>query len=138
MFREQISHFIICRLAYGNPFRVGIVHKNCRRKAQSGIRTASSPASEEAELPIQLDHSLLRRDQISVKAPLQSIRQPLRQPLAASQRCFAFEQKRKPFGVAEAGGLVAGFDVGEGLGHAVKAERVELIEGRMREQGVIS
>ena len=48
--------------------------------------------------------------------------QPLRQPLVASQRRFAFEQQRKPFGVAEACGLAAGFDVGEGLGHAVKAE----------------
>lgn len=63
---------------------------------------------------------------------------PLRQSLVASQRRFTFEQERKPFGVAEAGGLAAGFDVGEGLGHAVKAERVELIEGRMGKQGVIS
>ena len=51
---------------------------------------------------------------------------------------FAFEQEREPFGVAEARGVTAGFDVGECLGHAVKAERVELIEGRMREQDVIS
>jgi hypothetical protein len=64
--------------------------------------------------------------------------QPLRQSLVASQRCFAFEQQRKPFGVAEACGFAAGFDVGEGLGHAVKAELMELIEGRMREQDVIS
>jgi hypothetical protein len=40
--------------------------------------------------------------------------------------------------MAEPCGLAGGFDVGEGLGHAVKAERVELIEGRMREQDVIS
>ncbi|MGY4191537.1 hypothetical protein ACVIM9_000878 [Bradyrhizobium sp. USDA 4520] len=40
--------------------------------------------------------------------------------------------------MAEACGIAAGFDVGKGLGHAMKAERVELIEGRMREQGVIS
>jgi hypothetical protein len=40
--------------------------------------------------------------------------------------------------VAEACGVAAGFDVDESLGHAVKAERVELIEGRMREQDVIS
>jgi hypothetical protein len=33
--------------------------------------------------------------------------------------------------VAEACGLAAGFDVGEGLGHAVKAKMMELIEGRM-------
>lgn len=30
------------------------------------------------------------------------------------------------------------FDVGEGLGHAMKTERVELIEGRMGEQDGIS
>ena len=66
------------------------------------------------------------------------VSQPRRQPLVASQRRFAVEQQREPFGVAEARGLAAGFDVGEGLGHAVKAERVELIEGRMGEQGVIS
>lgn len=64
--------------------------------------------------------------------------QPLRQPLVASQCRFAFEQQCKPFGVAEARGVAAGFDVGEGLGHAVKAERVELIEGRMSEQDTIS
>ena len=40
--------------------------------------------------------------------------------------------------MAEAGGVAAGFDVSEGLGHAVQAERVELIEGRMREQEIIS
>jgi hypothetical protein len=40
--------------------------------------------------------------------------------------------------MAEACGLAAGFDIEEGLGHAVKAERMELIEGRMGEQGLIS
>ena len=64
--------------------------------------------------------------------------QPLRQPLVAPQRCFAFEQQREPFGVAEACGIAAGFDVGEGLGHAVQAKCMELIEGRMGEQDVIS
>jgi hypothetical protein len=64
--------------------------------------------------------------------------QPLRQPLVASQRRFAFEQEREPFGVAEARGLAAGFDVDEGLGHAVKTETMELIKGRMSEQDVIS
>ena len=64
--------------------------------------------------------------------------QPLRKSLVAPQRGFVFEQERKPFGVAEACGLAAGFDVGEGLGHAVKAQRVELVESRMREQDMIS
>jgi len=40
--------------------------------------------------------------------------------------------------VAEACGVATGFNVGEGLGHAVKAKRVELIEGRMREQDITS
>ncbi len=40
--------------------------------------------------------------------------------------------------MAEARGLAAGFDVDEGLGHAVKAEIMELIEGRMGEQDAIS
>jgi hypothetical protein len=40
--------------------------------------------------------------------------------------------------VAEACCLAAGFDVDEGLGHAVKAKVMQLIEGRMGEQGVIS
>jgi hypothetical protein len=64
--------------------------------------------------------------------------QPLRQPLVAPQRRFAFEQEREPFGVAEACSLAAGFDVDEGLGHAVKAKLMELIEGRMSEQDGIS
>ncbi|MGY2933043.1 hypothetical protein ACVWZ6_002645 [Bradyrhizobium sp. GM6.1] len=54
------------------------------------------------------------------------------------QRGFTFEQQRKPFGVTEACALTGGFDVGEGLGHAVEAEGVEAVEGRMGEQGMIS
>jgi hypothetical protein len=40
--------------------------------------------------------------------------------------------------VAETRGVAAGFDVGEGLGHAVKAKMMKLSEGGMREQDVIS
>jgi hypothetical protein len=36
------------------------------------------------------------------------------------------------FGMAETGGVAAGFDVGEGLGHSVKAKGVKLIEGSKR------
>jgi hypothetical protein len=64
--------------------------------------------------------------------------QPLGEPLVAPQRRFAFEQEREPFGMAEACGLAAGFDIDEGLGHAVKAKLMELIEGRMSEQDGIS
>jgi hypothetical protein len=60
------------------------------------------------------------------------------EPLVVTQRGFTFEQQRKPFGVTEACGLTGGFDVGEGLGHAVEAEGVEAVEGRMGEQGMIS
>jgi hypothetical protein len=61
-----------------------------------------------------------------------------REAFVVPQGCFAIEQKREPFGMAEACGLAGGFDVGEGLGHAVKPERVELIEGGMSEQDGIS
>jgi hypothetical protein len=36
--------------------------------------------------------------------------------------------------VAEAVGLTAGRDLGEGLGHAMQAKSVKLVEGRMFEQ----
>jgi len=54
------------------------------------------------------------------------------------QRGFTFEQQSKPFGVTEAASLTGGFNVGEGLGHAVEAEGVEAVEGRMGEQGTVS
>jgi hypothetical protein len=53
--------------------------------------------------------------------------QPLRLPLVASQRRFALKQKRRPSGVADIRGVAAGFDAGEGLGHAVQAELMELV-----------
>ena len=40
--------------------------------------------------------------------------------------------------MAEAVGFVAGGDFGEGLGHAVQAKGVKLVEGRMVEQVVFS
>ncbi|MGY3347021.1 hypothetical protein ACVI1I_006391 [Bradyrhizobium sp. USDA 4459] len=55
-----------------------------------------------------------------------------------AERGFTFEQQSKPFGVTEAASLTGGFDVGEGLGHAVEAEGVEAVEGRMGEQGTVS
>lgn len=61
-----------------------------------------------------------------------------RKPLVVAQRGFTFEQQREPFGVAEACGLPGCFDVGEGLGHPVEAEGVEVVEGRMGEQGMVS
>ncbi len=60
------------------------------------------------------------------------------EPFVVPQRGFTFEQQSKPFGVTEAASLAGGFDVGEGLGHAVEAEGVEAVEGRMSEQGMVS
>ena len=60
------------------------------------------------------------------------------EPFVVPQRGFTFEQQSKPFGVTEAASLTGGFDVGEGLGHAVEAEGVEAVEGRMGEQGMVS
>lgn len=60
------------------------------------------------------------------------------EPFVVPQRGFTFEQQSKPFGVTEAASLTGSFDVGEGLGHAVEAEGVEAVEGRMGEQGMVS
>ena len=34
--------------------------------------------------------------------------------------------------------LIGGGDVGEGLGHSIKAKRMKLVEGRMLEQVLVS
>ena len=51
--------------------------------------------------------------------------------LVVAQRGFAFEQQGEPFGMGESFGFARGFDIDEGLGHAVKAKGVKLVEGRM-------
>src|SRR6516165_4274064 len=48
---------------------------------------------------------------------------------------LSVEQKPEPLGVAHGPGLARGFDLGKGLGHAGKAEEVELIESGMGEHG---
>ncbi len=40
--------------------------------------------------------------------------------------------------MAEAVGFTGGVDLGEGLGHAMQAKSVELVEGRMFEQDRLS
>ena len=60
--------------------------------------------------------------------------QPRREALVLSPGCLAIEQKPEPFVMAEAVGFTAGGDFGEGLGHAMQAKGVELIEGGMFEQ----
>ncbi len=64
--------------------------------------------------------------------------QSRRQPLVPPPRDFAVEQKAEPFMMAKTVRLVGAGDFHEGLGHAVKAQGVELIEGRMFEQNRFS
>jgi hypothetical protein len=56
----------------------------------------------------------------------------------ASQRGLVFEQQGEPLGVFEGARFGIVIELLEALCHAMQAERVELIESRMREQGVIS
>lgn len=58
------------------------------------------------------------------------------EPFVVPQRGFTLEQQSKPFGVTEAASLTGSLDGDEGLGHAVEAEGVEAVEGRMGEQGM--
>src|SRR5271157_425975 len=62
--------------------------------------------------------------------------QPRREALVLSQGRLAIEQKPEPFVMAEPAGLLVGGEFGEGLGHAMQAKGVELIEGGMFEQVV--
>jgi hypothetical protein len=48
------------------------------------------------------------------------------------------EEQSEPFGMAQGGGFTGCFDLAEGLGHAVEAELIEQVEGRMGEQGSVS
>ena len=60
--------------------------------------------------------------------------QPRRQPLVAPKRSFSIEQQGEPVIAVEIFRLIGLGEFGEGLGHSVKAEGVELVEGRMFEQ----
>ena len=64
--------------------------------------------------------------------------QPRRQPFVAPKRGFPIEQQGEPVVAVESLRLVGLGEFGEGLGHSVKAEGVELVEGRMFEQGRFS
>ena len=66
------------------------------------------------------------------------VSQTRREPLVLPPRYFAIEQKPKPFVMAETVGFTGGGDIDEGLGHAMQAEGVRLIEGRMFEHVVFS
>ena len=61
-----------------------------------------------------------------------------RQPPVAPIADLAIEQQGEPFGMGEGRGFAGGFEFAEGLGHAGKAELVELIEDGMGEQGSVS
>ena len=76
-----------------------------------------------------LDRSLMTQPgiaQASEQAPIAAIADLL------------IEQQAEPFGMGQRCGFSGCFDLTEGLGHAVKAKLMELIEGRMSEQDVIS
>src|SRR5262249_6686962 len=63
------------------------------------------------------------------------VAQARRQAPVAAMTGFAIEQQAEPFGVAQRCGFAGCFDLAEGFGHAVEAELMEQVEGRMREQG---
>ena len=56
--------------------------------------------------------------------------------LLPAQRQLVFEQQTEPFGVIEAARLGVVLQVLEAFGQAVKAKRVQLVEGRMSEHGI--
>jgi hypothetical protein len=51
--------------------------------------------------------------------------------LLPAQRRFVFEKQAEPLGMFEAAGLCVGGQVLEAFGHAVQAEGVQSIEGRV-------
>jgi hypothetical protein len=55
--------------------------------------------------------------------------------LLAAHRHLPVEQQGEPFGMLQSPGLGLGFQVVEGLGHAVQAEAGEKVEGRMDQHG---
>ena len=64
--------------------------------------------------------------------------QPCGHSLVLAQGGLAIEQKTQPFRMAEPVGLIGRRDFDKGLGHAVQAEGVELVEGWMFEQKLLS
>ncbi len=50
-------------------------------------------------------------------------------------RHLAVEQQRQPLGMAERTGVAVLVELDEGLGHALQAERLKLVEGRMGKHG---
>jgi hypothetical protein len=63
-----------------------------------------------------------------------SIAQARGQALVAAMGDLAVEQQPQPVGMTEAHGVAGGFEFGEGLRHAGKAELVQLVERRVGEQ----
>ena len=62
--------------------------------------------------------------------------QPRREAFVLPPGRFTIEQEAEPFVMAEAVGFTAGHYLSEGLGHAMQAEGMELVEGWMLEQVV--
>ena len=61
------------------------------------------------------------------------IAQPSRQLLVIAMGKLAIEQQAEPLGMGHVGGIAPGLNLGKGLGHAGKAEEIELVEGRVIE-----
>ena len=71
-----------------------------------------------------LDHGLM---------PQISVFKPSFQPLITPLTCLSVQKQAEPFGQAEACGVARGEKLAQGLGHAGKAQFIELSEGRMSE-----
>ena len=56
----------------------------------------------------------------------------------APQRVLVFEQQGEPFGMFEGARFGIGLELLEALGHAVQAERVQLVECGMSEHSSVS
>ena len=97
--------------------------------------------------PVALDQG---GEQTAVEAALGAIVDVLRhgvmaQPGMAQARAetpilamdgFALKEQGQPVGMGKTGGLVARGQIVEGLGHALEAKAVQLVEGGMGQQGV--
>ena len=64
--------------------------------------------------------------------------QPRRQAFVPPPRSLPVEEQGEPIGVRQILRLAGGGEIGEGLGHSIKAECVKLVQGRMFEQVVFS
>ena len=95
--------------------------------------------------PLALDELLEQRTVETARAavidvfdagllPQFGVAQSRRNPLVLSPRRLAVEQEPQPFVMAKAVCFIGARNFDEGLGHAMQAQGVELVEGWMFEQ----